>query len=405
MNILTISSLYPNTEQPRHGIFIETRMKLFRKQNPDCSITVIAPLPWFPLRNIPASGKGDYRKVATKQQRDDIRVYYPRYLALPGLGMYSNPFFMFIALLNQVKTLQHQGHTFELIDAHYFYPDVIAANWLARYLKLPIVATARGSDINILPSYRWPRKLIKKALLAVTQPVAVSQALADKMHSLLSNSRQIVCLPNGVDTSVFYPDVSDKDGSRSLFHKYGFNILSVGNLVPLKGHQLVIEALVDIPEAYLTIIGEGMLHNQLVNQVAKLKLSDRVSFHPNQPQAELRHYYASADCLVLASSDEGWPNVLLEAMACGCPVVATPFASAHEIIKSADAGIIASERSALAIRQALIELLSHLPSKNNVAAYAASFSWHNSLSQLRKVFKGAIESHSTRGNTGASDAR
>lgn len=404
MNILTISSLYPNTEQPRHGIFIETRMKLFHQQYPECNVTVIAPIPWFPLRNTPPAGTGDYRRIPCQQQRGDINVYYPRYLAIPGAGMYSNPVMMFFALLGQVNALRKQGLSFDIIDAHYFYPDVIAANWLGRYLKLPVVATARGSDINIWPGMRWPRRLITKALNAVTVPVAVSQALADKMAKLSAPARDVTCIPNGVDTSMFYP-ATDTAASNATGVKRGLRVLSVGNLVALKGHDLVIDAIATQPDISLTIIGEGPLHDQLQAQVQQLQLTDRVRFMPNQPQEELRQHYTDADCLVLASSNEGWPNVLLEAMACGCPVVVTPFASAHEVVQSDKAGIIATARSPQAISDALSQLLKQKPSAQEVIAYAANFSWQHSLTKLKQVFDQAIVLYSATRNTGATHAR
>lgn len=407
MNILTISSLYPNAAQPRHGIFIETRMRLYSQRYPAHKVTVIAPLPWFPLQARLTNRGTDYQHVAAHYSHAGISVHHPKYLAIPGLGMYLNPFFMFISLWLTLRNLRQTGQQFDLVDAHYLYPDAVAASWLAKMLGLPVFVSARGSDVNRLPLFKWPGFLIKRCLRKADSIIAVSQALASRITALTNNGNAVSVIRNGVDSSMFYPEPSS-DSNTAKAHAdtvsaAPFKLLCVGNLVALKGHLLLLEALTSLPDTSLDIIGEGDMLLQLQNFVKTSGIADRVTFHSNQPQSVLRRFYSDADALVLASEHEGWPNVLLEAMSCGCPVVVSPFDSAREIVQSANAGIIATQRSAQGLAAAIRTLKHNRPDKQQVVAYAANFSWDASLEQLHQLFSQFDQIQSTT-NGGVSNA-
>ena len=390
MKILTISTLYPNNRQPRHGIFVETRMRKLKQMYPDCQITVIAPVPWFPFS---ASAFGDYKQYAgvnTVEERFGIHIYHPRYLALPGIGMYSNPWTLYLSLKNQVCNLLKQGMRFDIIDAHYIYPDAVAAVWLAQMLNLPITATARGSDITELPNYAWPRKRICKALSKVDAAIGVCQALVDDMQSLQPLLKHPLTIRNGVDTQLFYPEPG-RDALRKQLGYNGFSLLSVGHLIERKGHDKIINLLAQLDDLQLHIAGDGPLEQQLRTQANRMGLSHRVHFIGHQSQAQLRQHYTAADCMVLASSREGWANVLLEAMACGCPVVATPAGGTPEVIAHPHAGIVSKDFSVEALLSALLTLKQNMPAREDVSAYARTLSWDQSIILLKQTFDNVLE--------------
>src|SRR6185312_13813139 len=145
------------------------------------------------------------------------------------------------------------------------------------------------------------------------------------------------------------------------------------NLVPEKGHDLVIEALPRIPDATLLLVGEGPEEAKLRAAAQSERVSDRVRFLPVRPQAALASIYSAADVLVLASSREGWPNVVLEAMACGTPVVATNVGSVSAIIDRPETGIVVEERSAAALAAAIRTILARAPDRDAPRRRALEF--------------------------------
>src|SRR5688572_1364327 len=156
MKVLTFSSLYPNAAQPTHGIFVETRLRKLLASGQVRS-TVVAPVPWFPFVH-PAFGRyGAYARAPRAETRNGIEVLHPRFPVLPKLGMSLAPFLLYRAIAPTVERLV-RDRGFDLIDAHYFYPDGVAAVMLAKRLNLPIVVTARGTDINLIAQHRLPRK-------------------------------------------------------------------------------------------------------------------------------------------------------------------------------------------------------------------------------------------------------
>lgn len=388
MNILTVTSLYPNAKQPRHGIFIENRLKHFLARHPEHTISVMAPVPYFPLAGHLFSRYRKFSEISPEEQRAGITIHHPRYLMLPGIGMYIQPYLYHRAIKRLSKTLARQGQQFDLVDAHYVYPDGVAATWLARELKVPVTITARGSDITLLPRFRLPRRLIRRALEAANACIGVCQALTEEMRRLAPAQENFHVLRNGVDLELFTP-LSETERSaqrRKLGLPEGLVLLCVGNLIELKGQHLVIEALEELPGATLLLVGEGEAEAALRSQVQQAQLQDRVLFLGNQNQQELARIYACADILVLASSSEGWANVLLESMACGTPVVATAVWGTPEVVQSADAGLLIESRTPAAIAQGVRQLQANLLQRGTTHAYAEQFSWDATSDGLSALF-------------------
>jgi glycosyltransferase involved in cell wall biosynthesis len=151
--------------------------------------------------------------------------------------------------------------------------------------------------------------------------------------------------------------------------------VSVGNLVPLKGHDLAISTLPEIPTLGLWIVGGGPERARLEALAGSLGVADRVSFLGVLPHERMPEVYSAADVLILASEREGWPNVLLEAMACGARVVATNVSDVPHVISCPAAGAWVRERSRSALVQALREVLATPMSREQTRAHAVKFDW------------------------------
>ncbi len=287
--------------------------------------------------------------------------------------MTSAPQLLARASLPVLRSLIANGFDFDIIDAHYYYPDGVAATMLGKQLGKPVIITARGTDINLIPQFPKPRQMILQSAHDAAASITVCEALKSEMTRLGAESSKIYSLRNGVDLQLFQP--IDRDKTRMQLGWTVKTLLSVGHLVERKGHHLIIIALRDLLDFRLVVIGSGEEEDNLHQLAETAGVADRVDFLPSINQSKLRTYYGAADALVLASSREGWANVLLEAMACGTPVVATNIWGTPEVIKSRDAGVLVPARTAEAITAGVKLLFADYPDRGATRLYAEGFNW------------------------------
>jgi glycosyltransferase involved in cell wall biosynthesis len=276
----------------------------------------------------------------------------------------------------------------DLIDAHYAYPDGVAAAWLGRRLGLPVVLTCRGSDVTLLPKYRRPRRLVLEAINGIDGLVTVSQGLKDALIALGVDADRITVLRNGVDLNTFSP--MDRAVARAALEVERPMILSVGNLIPLKGVDLTIRALARLPGVTLVLVGEGPERPGLEALARATGVADRVRFAGRVEHERLRVYFSAADVSVLASMTEGWANVLLESMACGTPVVATDIPGTREVVIRPEAGLLVP-RSTEAIADGIRRLLADRPPRAATRTYAEGFSWGETTQGQLALFERILE--------------
>jgi len=373
LNVLTLTTLYPNRCFPRHGIFVETRLRELRTRAP-VRLRVIAPVPWFPSTWKGFGRYADYAAVPPAEIRDSVVVQHPRYLMVPRIGMRWQPMAVAWSALRALGPSTAAGGDCDVLDAHYLYPDGVAAMLVAKRLTRPFVVTARGSDVNLIGKLPGPRKAILRVARAAARVIAVSEALKRSLVSLGVDGSRVEVLRNGVDTSLFSP-VAQQVARADLGIADGPLVVSVGNLVVEKGHDLVVAAFAHLPGATLVVVGEGSLRAHLEDLAGRLGVGRRVRFLPNMPQERLRSVYCAADLLALGSQREGWPNVVLEAMACGTPVVATNVGGVPEIIADPAAGEIVDSREPVTFAAAMARVLARAPDRDQVRAIASGFGW------------------------------
>jgi glycosyltransferase involved in cell wall biosynthesis len=320
------------------------------------------------------------------ETRFGIEIDHPRYLTIPKLGMMAAPLLLYAsARLAMARMLGEQ--VFDLIDAHYFYPDGVAAVMLGRAFGLPVTVTARGTDINVIPNHTIPRRMIRWAAEKADGVITVSSALAGRLSGLGVERSRITVLRNGIDAAVFRPTVPF--GSQEHTPPSPLAV-SVGNLVPLKGHDLAISTLPQIPNLSLWIVGEGPERGRLEALARGLGVAKRVRFLGLLPHEHMPEIYSAADVLILASEREGWPNVLLEAMACGARVVATNVSDVPDIINVPAAGAWVKNRSLPALEHALREVLDAPVSREQTRAHALNFTWHATTQGQIDLFRSIL---------------
>lgn len=383
MKILTFSTLYPNAIKPHHGIFTETALHKVMETSAVQTI-VVAPVPWFPSEHRVFGDYARFARVPREEWRAGVRVLHPRYLLPPKVGMHVAPFLMALSAKRCIDTLVREGFDFDVIDAHYFYPDGVAAMLLARLFDKPVVISALGTDINLIPRYHLPRKLIQWAGTNASAVVTVCEALKTELARIGVQRHDITALRNGVDLVLFRP--VDRRATRAQLGIDGFTLLSVGHLVERKGHHRVIEALAAMPDVSLVIAGGGPHEARLRRLASDHGVQARVRFVGVLPQDQLRHYYGACDALVLASSREGWANVLLESMACGTPVVASNIWGTPEVVRSIDAGVLMPSNTATGVVHGVRALRASYPDHGATRAYAERFSWEDTSREKVRIY-------------------
>jgi glycosyltransferase involved in cell wall biosynthesis len=390
IEIVTFSTLYPNAAQPNHGIFVENRLRHLTVTGRVAS-RVVAPVPWFPFSSPVFGGYARFARVPTEELRHGISVYHPKYFVLPKVGMSLAPRTMLKAAFPVVSRLRRERN-FDLLDAHYFYPDGVAAVRLGRALGKPVVITARGSDVNLIPKFAEPRRMIIEAANQADAIIAVSQALKDAIIALGVAEDRITVLRNGVDLALFRPlHRVERRGDSELSDRV---LLSIGHLIERKGHDLIVGALPRLPGYTLQIVGDGPERSRLDRLAEQLKVSDRIRFMGEVPHHELPPIYSGADALVLASGREGWPNVLLEAMACGTPVVASNIWGNPEVVALPEAGVLMKSRSVEGVVEAVERLFLHLPDRSATRKYAERFGWSETSEGQIALFERILKSRS-----------
>ncbi len=330
MNVLTFTSLFPNHEQPNFGVFVKHRSVALAAH---ANVRVVAPVPYFPkslnFNFVPAH----WRRMANLAESETIAglsVEHPHYFNPPKLGMRYYADWMARGARATVERL-HREQPIDLIDAHYVYPDGAAAVQLGAALNISVCVSARGTDINLFSTLPHIRPLIVDTLQRAQAIVAVSDALKRRMIELGIADDKIAVIRNGIDAQFFYP--RDRQVARQklgLPHDTKI-IVTVSALVPLKGIDRLIDAMSSL-NARLYVIGQGPERGALQARIAALGLSERITLVGAKAQTELGDWYAAADVFALASHREGCPNVVVEALACGTPIVASDVGGISELV-------------------------------------------------------------------------
>ncbi|MEO7520497.1 MAG: glycosyltransferase family 4 protein [Gemmatimonas sp.] len=390
---LLFSTLYPSSTRPGHGIFVETRLRELLKTG-EVESRVVAPVPWFPSVD-PRYGR--YATMALTppaEERHGIAVTHPRYPAVPRVGMTIAPGLLALASIPAIRRLSKSGFDFDLIDAHYFYPDGVAAALLARRFGKPLTITARGTDLNLIPMYVLPRRMMQWAAQQADASIGVCAALVEVLRAWRIDPARLHVLPNGVDLQRFRP-LPQEESRRALGIDGAPVLLSVGHLTERKGHHVAVGAMPAVlrrrPEARLIIIGEGEERSRLAGQIHALGLDHAVTLVGAMPNDGMATWYSAADALILASSREGWANVLLEAMACGTPVVATRIWGTPEVLANDDVGTLVDRREAEPFADALLQLLALPRDRVVIRHYAEGFSWAQTSSRQVALFHDIVE--------------
>lgn len=388
--VVVFSSLFPSRIQPNAGLFVRERMFRVGRHLP---LSVVAPVPWFPLQSVLRQWRPHFRPGAPRAEvQDGFEVWFPRFLSVPGLFKHHDGLAMALGALPRLRALQQAGRL-DLIDAHFAYPDGYAAVLLGRWLGVPVTITLRGTEAR---HARDPvlRPLLRQALDGATRLFAVAQSLKQVAVDLGIPPAKIEVIGNGVDLQRFRG--LERGGARAAL---GIApqvpvLISVGGLVERKGLHRVIELLPALRQCwpgltYLIVGGpsaEGDMRSELDALVARLQLGAAVRFLGPLPPAQLSVPLSAADVFVLATRNEGWANVFLEAMACGLPVVTTDVGGNREVVNGDELGIIVPFGDADALGAALDRALRTRWRPELIRQHAEGNSWDERVGRICRAF-------------------
>jgi glycosyltransferase involved in cell wall biosynthesis len=376
---VVLSTLFPHAAQPTAGVFVRERMFRVAKS---ISLTVVAPMPWFPFQGLIRRWRPYFRPPApANETQAGIEIHRPRFLSIPGALKGLDGWFMAVACLPLVASLKKRFGC-NVIDAHFAYPEGYAASLLGRWLHLPVCVTLRGTEVPLARDPARRRRMVD-AMKRATRIVAVSESLKRHAVGLGIDADKIVVVGNGVDTAKFKR--LDRRAARDQLGLAGDGpvLVSIGALVERKGFHRVLECLPQLRTRFSNlryiIVGgpgpEGDYGAALGRVVDELGLKDCVTFLGPMPQDALNVPLSAADAFVLATSNEGWANVFLEAMACGLPVVTTDVGGNAEVVSDPRLGTVVPFGDRTRLAEAIAEALERDWDRDAIVAHAEANSW------------------------------
>lgn len=395
--VLSLSTEFPNPSEPGKGLFVRSRLQAIRSR---ASLVVVAPVAALDYAN-PQRDLLAARRIPRERQEGHMRVLHPRWL-YPPCGGWTNAFFLFARLLPTLVRLRAR-QPFDVIDAHFAHPEGIAAVVLGKVLRRPVLVTVRGSELRYYRQ-RLKRYFMSWALRRADRVIAVSDGLRDLAIDLGVDPRRVRTVPNGINAAVFFR--RDRLACRA---DHGIDsaeriILSAGDLAELKGHHRVIAAVKNLNDrgvrARLLIAGgvgrSGRYADTLRQQVVANGLVDQVTFCGEVTQDTLAELMSAADVFCLASSTEGWPNVVNEALACGTPVVATDVGAVRQMVVSDQYGSVVPVHDGAALADALCAALTGHWDHEAISAWGRSRSWSQVANDVLEQMRAVMAERSTR---------
>jgi glycosyltransferase involved in cell wall biosynthesis len=392
--LLVFSTLFPHPGQPQAGLFIRERMFRVGRELP---LIVVAPVPWFPLQGLIRLFRPHFRPAAPRHEsQQGFEVLHPRFLCVPGIAKRLDGLLLALSCWWCLRKLRRR-FAFDLIDAHFAYPDGYAATLLGRWFRVPVTITLRGTEARHARNRVLAPKL-REALHAAARVFSVSQSLQNLAlaQGVPDNRTQVV--GNGVDTDRFIGIDRQEARVRLGLPDDARILITVGALVERKGFHRVLEILPALhtrfPSLHYLIVGgasaEGDWRSRLEAQVAEAGLADCVHFLGALPADSLSLPLSAADVFVLPTRNEGWANVILEAMACGLPVITTDVGGNAEVVTGPELGQIVPFGDRDALEHTVAEALERDWDRRRIRQYAEAHHWDRKISALVEAFRELI---------------
>jgi len=397
--ILVLSSPFSSVAHPTHGVFVKERVRAVADL-PGYEVRVVSPVPYFPpIRWFKRWYM--WSQFPREEVFAGLPIARPRYFLPPKVGGYFESTLMYRAVRREVARIRAQ-FDFDLIDAHWVYPTGVVAVRLGQQYGKPVIVTGRGADMCCLPRLPIVGEAIRYALRNATQCVGVSREIAEAMVAHGADADRVSVVPNGVDCDKFRPLPKDEARRKLGLPPTASIVLSVGDFFENKGFHLLVDAVATLrrerPDVFLVIVGGPPQHGtdysrEIERRVAANHAESYVRLVGRRPHDELVWWYSAADVFALLSAREGSPNVLMEALACGVPAVATPVGGIPDVLEDSRCGILVAERSGEAAAVGLADALSRMWNRDRIRQAMEARSWRRTAKDVERVFDRTVESY------------
>jgi glycosyltransferase involved in cell wall biosynthesis len=382
LRILFVSNLFPNSFDPSRGLFSINQLLALRELG--CEFKVIAPVASFPLRRSPWAEEAG--RLPSRETYADFDVYHPKAWYLPlNRGPLNADLFRW-SIRRTVDRLCAE-HRPEVLWGSFAFPDGVAVAGIARRRGLPLVVSLLGSDINLNLKYSGRRKVILHSLKQASLVLAKSRALKDIVVSLGVPAETVALDYNGVDQETFRPSAREPACRECGVDPSRRRILFVGNFVDVKNIPTLIRAFAAVvadagDPVDLVLVGDGPLKAELVALAESLGVRDRVILPGSLTHRRVSTWMAASDLLCLPSKNEGVPNVVLEGLASGLPVVASDVGGIPEVHPGTPAGALFDPTRVEDLSEKLREVLNKDWDASALTAHARAFTWQQNAAKV-----------------------
>lgn len=402
LRVLVVTKLFPSAASPTFAVYNGLQMAALARV---CDVDVRATVPWFPGARILRrwSPSGQFAELPARETVHGLDVRHPRFLALPRVGRAVAPALYAASLWPSLRGLRGKV---DVVLGCWAFPDGLAAIQIARYLGAAAAVKVHGSDLNVLAEDRTLRRLLEAGLPKVDRLIAVSRPLGERAIALGVPADRVEVVSNGIDREIFKP--ADRSEARRALGlpTDGRLIAYVGRLDRAKGLLELLEAFRELsgrhPDLRLAIVGDGPELAKCQQAAASGSGGEggggegggkgRIFLPGALPMPKVAAWIAACDVLTLPSWNEGTPNVLLEAFACGRRVVATSVGGIPDVVSSPELGELVPVRDVPALTAAL-ERVAYTPYVPETLTRAAPYGWPESGARLRDVLQAAVDYH------------
>ena len=388
--VLLSTTLFPNRAEKTRCVFVD---KLARALDQRCALDISVPLPWTPplLKYGPYA---HYRAIPAVDRLDGLQLRHPRYFVIPKVARSLHGLLMFLSLLRHHRQLITDNRP-DVILGVWAYPDGFANLLTGRFFSIPVVISCRGSDINYLTRKRLHRALIRWTLRRATRVLSVSEALKREIVALGVPADKVTVIPNGIEAEKFQPLPHGEARRRLNLDADARYIVSVSRLSHEKGLDILLRAVAAMRnrDVRLLLVGGGSERTALGDLATRLGIDARVTFVGDTTHSQIPLWLNAANLFVLPSRTEGWPNVLMEALACGRPAIGTNVGGIPEIIDSDALGRIVPPENAEALAHALDAALEMHWDAPRIRASVKSRDWGTVARETCLVLSESVVQH------------
>jgi teichuronic acid biosynthesis glycosyltransferase TuaC len=394
IRVLALSCLFPNAEQPSYGIFVLHRLRAVSRR---CAVRVVAPIAVYPVLNRTLRGLRRGWRVGRRECWGGMQVDHPRFAVMPRFLKGFDALSFAVATLRSVRRIEREeGFCADVIDVHWTYPDVVAGYWLARTRRRKLFVTVRGREALYPGEHGLRRLLLAYCLRRADAVVTLSDELKRLVVELGVPADRLRTILNGVDRESFAWSDPLACRARLAIAPEKKVIVSVGALVMRKGHHKLVQAVRSLgraDELDLHVIGgpgpeedaSALLHRLIADgALANVHLVGSVGHR------ELQSWYGAADLFCLATEGEGCPNVVLEALACGAPVVATDVGAIREVIVEGENGFVVATNDVAPLAAAIARALECKWDRRRIAETMKRRGWDRCASEVVDAYRAVL---------------